>query len=162
MRHPDGELIGFLRGELAPAARASVEQHLEACPECRASLADFRDVLEGIAETLPEPPPVNWPRYRAELRAKLAARSERPTWWTWLRWPLPLALSASLAGVLVLLAVQGVVRQPDRQDIATAEEVLIGRRLELLRDYRVVERLDLLEDLDILRNLDALTSTREG
>src|SRR6266700_4088768 len=33
--HPEIELIGHLRDELAPAERARIETHLAACAECR-------------------------------------------------------------------------------------------------------------------------------
>ncbi len=54
------------------------------------------------------------------------------------------------------------IRTYEHRTAAVVDEATIGRRLELLRDYRVVERLDLLEDWDILRSLDAPNGQREG
>ena len=42
------------------------------------------------------------------------------------------------------------------------EEAVLGTRLDMLRQYPVVERLDLLEDLDVIRQLDGLEGRREG
>src|SRR5213083_391714 len=104
-------------------------------------LEQFRDLLDDLAHAVERPPDIHWSRYRAELRAKLEARLERRrTWW---RRPVPLALSASLAGALVVGAL--VVVQSGRQsgtgaDLAAVEEAAIGDRLELLEQYRVVER----------------------
>jgi hypothetical protein len=44
----------------------------------------------------------------------------------------------------------------------TPEETTIGRRLDLLQQYSVVERLDLLEEFDVIRNLDQVAETQEG
>ena len=126
-------------------------------------LEQFRDLLDDLAHAVERPPDIHWSRYRAELRAKLEARLERRrTWW---RRPVPLALSASLAGALAVGAL--VVVQSGRQsgtgaDLAAVEEAAIGDRLELLEQYRVVEQLDLLEEFDVIRDLDRLTVERTG
>src|SRR5437667_9505525 len=62
----------------------------------------FRDVLDELARAVPTPPDVHWGRYRAELREKLEARRvrRRARWWR----PVPLALSAGLAGLLLFFA----------------------------------------------------------
>jgi anti-sigma factor RsiW len=155
MRHPETELIALLRGELVGPARDRVERHLGSCPACREARDDFRRTLAMLERSGPEPPPLRGARYRAELREKLEARRQRsaaPAWW---RWPFPLALSAGLAGMLVFLAVHRGVPPAERAEVLPSEEAAIARRLDLLRNYQLVERLDLLEDFDILRNLDS-------
>jgi hypothetical protein len=112
-------------------------------------------------------PPPQWARYRAELRARLAAgegRRRRAWWWH----PLPLALSAGLAAAAIALALLAPSTWRDER-LARApeafngfEDVVLGTRLDLLRQYPVVERLDLLEDLDVIRQLDGLAERREG
>jgi hypothetical protein len=77
-------------------------------------------------------------------------------WWAR---PLPMAaVAVGVAGAALLL----VAREPDRRgiELAAVEETMLGARLPLLRQYRVVERLDLLEDLDTLRQLDRLGGAR--
>jgi hypothetical protein len=71
-------------------------------------------------------------------------------------------LATSLAAVLVFLALEGGIRTYEHRNASGFDEVTIGRRLELLRDYRVVERLDLLEDWEILRSLEVPNGQREG
>jgi anti-sigma factor RsiW len=154
--HPETELIAYLRDELTAEARARVDAHLAACAECRAELDGFSGALHALRAGSPAPPDVAWPRYRAELRARLNARRRRGSWWGR---PLPLALATALTAILVVLALEG----PDRRDETLAfEDPALGHRLELLREYPVVERLDLLEDLDVIRQLDGLAGTREG
>ena len=158
-RHPEGELVAYLRGELEASARQRVDGHVRGCVECRDRLAAFDGVVRELARSLPEPPPVHWGRYRAELRARLEA--PRPALATWRSRPVPLALSAVLAGMLVVIAVSGLPRGRG-VDIPAPEERVIASELELLRTYPVVEQLDLLENLDMIRQLDRLAPTRES
>jgi hypothetical protein len=120
---------------------------------------DDRDILDTLARTAPAPPDVHWGRYHAELRAKLETRRQRRAWW---RRPVPLALSASLAGTLLFFAVWGGRENGTGMDLVTLDEALLGGRLGLLQQYAVVERLDLLEELDVIRNLDRLAAGRQG
>jgi len=160
MWHPETELSAFVRGELGGPEYDRVAHHLAACAGCQSLRDDLQNILNDLGRTVPAPPAVAWARYRAELQNKREARARqgRPTWW---RWPAPLALATGLAAVLIFLALEGG-RTSQPRDIAAFDEAAIGRRLELLRDYRVVERLDLLEDWDILRSLDTPTGQREG
>ena len=161
MRHTETELSAFVQGELNGPEYDRVAQHLAACADCRAVRDDFQRILETLGRTVPAPPAVAWARYRAELQAKRRARDTRSghAWW---RWPVPLALATGLAAVLVFLALEGGIRTFEHRTASGFDEATIGRRLELLRDYRVVERLDLLEDWDILRSLEVPNGQREG
>jgi anti-sigma factor RsiW len=154
--HPDVELIGFLEDDLAAPDRERVAEHLENCGLCRETAADFRELLTALGRSMPEPPDVDWGRYRTELRAKLVERERRwsilVTARSWLR-PLPLTLTAAAAGILVVLHV-GDWNRPQPPDLVALEQTVIGDRLELLRHYDLVERLELLEDLDVIRELD--------
>jgi anti-sigma factor RsiW len=164
-RHPETELIAYLKEELPATSREGVARHLEACAECRATLADFRTLLAGVAAT--PAPDVAWPRYRAELRQRLESERERRgrAWW---QRPFPLAVSTGLAAAALALVVLVPSawrdeRRPQTVDgLSHFEEAVLGTRLEMLRQYPVVERLDLLEDLDVIRQLDGLEARREG
>ena len=101
-RHPDTDLVPYLRGELPPAERERVARHLEECPDCKQDTELLRDLLGNLSHAIGQPPAVSWARYRAELREKLEARRAQVQWW---RHPMPLAVSASLAGALLLVAV---------------------------------------------------------
>src|SRR5262245_55202608 len=164
-RHPETELIAYLKDELPRPSREAVARHLEGCAECRGTLADFEKLLAGVAATAA--PPVAWARYRAELRQRLEASAapRRVAWW---RRPLPVAVSAGLAAaVLAVVVIAPSMWRDDRRarqvdGLNGFEEVVLGTRLDLLRQYPVVERLDLLEDLDVIRQLDGLAESREG
>jgi anti-sigma factor RsiW len=163
-RHPETELIAYLKDELSSASREAVSHHLDGCAGCRDTLAAFRTLLDGVAAA--PVPPVQWARYRAELRVRLDARAGRR--WAWWRRPWPVAVSAGLAAAMIALAIvlpsawrdDRRARTPDA--LNGFEEVVLGTRLDLLREYQTVERLELLEDFDVIRQLDGLTERRES
>ena len=160
-KHPETDLVPYLRGELPPAERERVARHLDECPDCRQDTDQLRELLGELSRSIAEPPAVNWARYRAELREKLEARRGRRAWW----WqPVPLAMATSLAGALLFIAVWGVGRQvPTAGNPVSFEEAAIASHLGLLEQYQVVERLDLLEeDLDFMSDLDGLAAGRQG
>jgi anti-sigma factor RsiW len=146
--HPDVELTAFVTGALPLAERARVAAHLDDCASCRRTVEESRAVLTALASEVPAPAPPDWRRYRAELRARLQPTAPR-RWWAR---PLPAVVAAGVATAVLLVAVYGLDHRPG--ELATVEETMLGARLPLLRQYRVVERLDLLEDLDTIRYLD--------
>jgi anti-sigma factor RsiW len=159
-RHPDAELSAYAAGSLADDERARVERHLADCGACRATVADFRLLLDRLATTAPAPPEIAWPRYRAELRARREARPSASWPTRWLR-PVPLAAATAVAAAcaIVLYLANGT---PPPADLASMEYEGLAARMELIDNYRAVEQLDLLEDLDVIRNLDRLVPTRDG
>jgi anti-sigma factor RsiW len=158
--HPEAELVGHVTGELAADARAAVEAHLAGCDHCRREREALAATLTELRRSVPAPPPVGWTDFRAVMHARLPhGRSRgrrRPA-------PVPLVLSGALAAGLLLMAT-GLHEPGSRPpaELATAEEMAIGGRLELLRQYPVVERLDLYENLEVIRHLDELAPTRGG
>lgn len=120
---------------------------------------DERDLLSRAVAAGPRPPEPRWGEYRAELRARLAARrslgGRLGRWWAR---PAPIAVSLALATALLLFVWQSVERRPD---LAAVDETVLGARIGLIEHYQVVERLDLLEDLDVIRQLDRVP-LREG
>ncbi|MFI5078252.1 MAG: anti-sigma factor family protein, partial [Vicinamibacteria bacterium] len=77
--HEDDNVIAYLTGELAPAERARLDAHLPTCAACRRVVDESRAVLAALASGRPAPPPVDWARYQAELRTKVARG--RRGWW---------------------------------------------------------------------------------
>ena len=80
-------------GELASASRAELEQHLAACPPCRALLDDLREIARVGGELpLHTPRPQVWARIASRIAEEQAAR---PTpFWTGAR--VMLAMAATL------------------------------------------------------------------
>jgi anti-sigma factor RsiW len=155
MKHPETEIVPYLRDELPPRDRERVARHLEACPDCRETADAVHEILDHLARAVPAPPEIAWGRFGAELRARLVEAERAPGAWArtiqWWWRPIPVAGTAALAGVLLLLAVLSPFRQDSLNGSLTAfEEEFVG------------DRLDLLEDLEVIRDLDALGGAGEG
>ena len=53
MAHEDTRIVPYLRGELSPLEKPSVEAHLASCTECRATAEDFRATPPEAGPALP-------------------------------------------------------------------------------------------------------------
>lgn len=160
--HLETELIPYLRGELAAGERERIAQHLEGCGECRASTESFGAILAELRRSAPEPPEVDWRRYRGELRTKLEERTTQRSYWALPRL-VPLAATAALAALVVVASWQGAPRhEVPGEDLPLFEETAIGSQLELLQNYALLENLDMLEDLEIVEDVDGSGGVAEG
>jgi anti-sigma factor RsiW len=157
--HPDSDLIAYLKGELPPTDRERVAGHLAMCSECRSVHDDYREILAQLPAALGEPPAVHWGRFQAEVRARLeatgVARRPRRRWSAWAA--VSLAAAAGLAALVIFMG-----GPPGPAELTSSEQVVLGRRLDLIQDIPVVERLDLLEDLDLIGQLDRLEAGSES
>jgi hypothetical protein len=130
-------------------------------PEDESPEDKFKDVIAELGRTAPEPPPLHWGAYRAELREKLERGGSRG----WSRWSQPLrpfqmTVAASFVAVLVYMGLPGQGRIPN--DPATMENAIMASRLDVIAHLDVVQKLDLLEDFDVIERLDSLPPRGEG
>jgi len=157
--HPETDLVPFLRGELNAGERNRVRDHLDGCAQCRESMDALSTTLQRVSARLEELPTPEWSAYRRELRLKLAHRTEaRLRWWR----PGVVWASLATAGVGIAALIIALSMRPSSPTITPevdqlameqpAEAIDVG----LLRDYPVVERLDLLENYDVIEHLDQL------
>jgi anti-sigma factor RsiW len=156
-KHPVTGLVPYLRGELAPAERLRIGNHLAGCGECRQlsdSLARTSANLVRLIEQMPAPDPLV---YRAQLARKLAARrSPQAGWWRpRFAWVALAAAGASAIGLLTTLAIGSRPMVPPVDQLATETE-MAQAGIGLLRDYPVVSHLDLLENYDVIEHLNEL------
>ena len=122
---------------------------------------DFKDLIAEMRRTAPEPPPVHWGAYRAELRQKLEGRGSRG-WTGWSRplRPFQVAVAAGFVAMLIYIGLPGhgqITRDP-----ASLENAILASRLDMIASLDVVQQLDLLEDFDVIERLDSLPARREG
>jgi hypothetical protein len=122
---------------------------------------EFKDVIEQLRRSAPEPPPLHWGAYRAELREKLEQRRGR-AWagWTWRLRPVQVAIAAGFIALLVYIGLPGYGSMPS--DPALMENAVLASRLDMIDQLEVVQKLDLLEDFDVIRRLDTLPRNGEG
>jgi anti-sigma factor RsiW len=158
--HPETALLPYLQGELSEDEKRRLELHLEGCTHCRESIDSSTAIMRAIVrsvENLPEP---DWHVYRAQLHRKLAARRQpKQRWWrNEIAWPLITAGVATAALVLGLFFSQMSQRPtPPPVDQLAMEGAINGPDVGLLRNYQVVDHLDLLENYDVIEGLDKLT-----
>lgn len=122
---------------------------------------EFKDIIDELRRSAPEPPPVHWGAYRAELREKLEQRRGR-AWggWTWRLRPVQVAIAAGFVAVLVYIGLPGYSPLPS--DPLLMENAVLASRLDIIDHLEVVQKLDLLEDFDVIRRLDTLPPRGEG
>src|SRR5271155_4236560 len=102
--HPDTALVPFIRGELAAIERERVAGHLEGCLQCRQEAESLQSLLTELSVRIDELPTPNWTAYRAQLRRKLAARTQpRARWWSGSFGWASLAAAAATAAIAVWL-----------------------------------------------------------
>ena len=154
--HPQPALVSYARGQLGADESEAVRLHLEGCAACRAEAASLLATWEEVSVRIEELPQPEWIAYRSELRRKLDARhfSRRR------RWVFGLA-SLTAAGAAAVAALLLAVRSPTHalppvEELAL-EQQLGSNDLGLVRDYPVVERLDLLENYDVVEHLNELS-----
>ena len=108
------EIVDLLDGRLEPQRAA----HLDDCAMCRAQTDQLRATLAGAALDVPEPSPLFWDRFSAQVRDRIETESfERTGFLGWLSaWP---RTALATCAALVLLTVAGVtVLRPGRAPIA--------------------------------------------
>lgn len=54
--HPSDALSGYVDGTLSPAERATIEDHLVTCADCRRTVNDVR-VVQTLLRSVPQPTP---------------------------------------------------------------------------------------------------------
>jgi anti-sigma factor RsiW len=157
-RHPELDLLLYLRGELGTKQGERMRVHLEGCTRCREALASAEAVTQELARRLDQIQEPDWADYQNQLRRKLnARRGERvPRWRPGLAWA-SLATAAVATTAIVLAFALAPGSRPPAVDQLEVEGALADADIGLLRDYPVVEHLDLLENYDLIENLDQLT-----
>jgi len=92
-------LAAYCGGDLEPAERQLVEQHLAACPACRAELVDLQTALRLIRST-PEVDPPPWLTVRVMARIREQQAGKR----SWLqRMFFPLHIKLPLEAIALLM-----------------------------------------------------------
>jgi anti-sigma factor RsiW len=172
-RHPEAALVPYVRGELGSEEDARVARHLEGCASCSEAADSAAAAMRELARRIEEVPTPDPAIYRAQLYRRLNARAEpgargnaETRWWQ----PRIVGLSLGAFGVaaaalmLIFVMHQGarVVAPPPMDQLATQEgtmqeAAMTGADVGLLRDYPMVERLDLLENYDVIAHLDEVS-----
>ncbi len=157
--HPETALVPYIRGELSGAERELVAAHLAGCEQCRESAQSFGALLSELSSRIDELPVPHWGAYRSELRRKLEAHKQRRLKWWRPVYGWGAGLTAAAAAALALwLAVPGLnnpSNEPPGDQLALEQQMGVTD-VGFLRNYDVVQQLDLLENYDLIEHLDEL------
>jgi len=93
-------LPAYCGGDLEPAERQLVEQHLSGCPACRAELTDLQTALRLIRST-PEVDPPPWLTARVMSRIR-TQQTEKRSWLQRLFFPLQVKLPLEAIALLMI------------------------------------------------------------
>lgn len=156
--HPQTALLPYLRDELDADERTRVADHLQGCAECRESAESLAALSAELARQMERMPVPEWTAYRAQLHRKLAAReqtAERRWWHPGLAWGALATAGVAVAALILVLTIRSGPGTPSVEQLAMENE-MAGADIGLLRNYPVVEHLELLEDYDVIEHLDEL------
>ncbi len=104
--HPETALSAYLDGELPPADRAAVVEHLEVCAACRDRLAELAEVDALARELTVEAPSGYFEELPARLRERMRRPAPRrvPVWTVW-------AAAAAVVAVVAPLSLRESPRE---------------------------------------------------
>jgi anti-sigma factor RsiW len=113
-RHADTDLIPYLSGALGSADGERLSTHLARCARCAETAEAFGRLLQDLRRSAVRPPEVEPARYGSELRARIERRRRRPALGLIAGLAAaPLALSAGVVSLLLLLTAQPAPQRPD-------------------------------------------------
>ncbi|MBC8277835.1 MAG: zf-HC2 domain-containing protein [FCB group bacterium] len=104
------QLIDYNSGELTYLEKRIVEDHFEACPDCRTRFTELCGDLESITEIFPaEPDNVFWAAYPVRLRERMEKKVTSPAAGYFQQWATALTGVAFSAVMVFMLMVGGSV-----------------------------------------------------
>ncbi len=138
------ELMAYIGGRASAGTTRRVEDHLAACPECRARAEEFRKVWTVLDEVPAVEPSFG---FDARLRQRIAAEPRRAWFFGFVRQPR-LALSVALLAALLVCVVKLPLGNPAIQPMdATVQQ----------EDFNAIKNLGVLENYDVVTKLGALS-----
>ena len=145
------DLVLHYYGEIAPADRQRVEDHLSSCVPCREFLSDLQKMLPGMAKNEALPPSF-WNSYFNETIGKLAEQEERKHWWRrWFQplngWMVPAFGTAAVAAIALTFVINTNGIFGNKSTTTLPQEVLAdSNKLEFFRSLDMLESLQQLEE----------------
>jgi hypothetical protein len=157
-KHPEINLLPFLRRELSGREQARTASHLEGCTICRMQAETLARTMQIVAQQIKELPAPDWAAYRSELRRRCTAREARlsHSWQPIFVGGGLIAAGIAAVALVTLTAMnhrnQGAPTEPEMLALADAPDV------GLLRNYPMVERMEMLQsdNYEIIEQLDQL------
>ena len=136
-------------GELSQAQQEMLHRHMETCPQCRERFQALQKTDAMIREMETPAPTADFDR---TFWRKVADLEDRRTKHPWLRFFLtgwrPVLATGVAAGLAAVIFIS-----TGRDQGLTPEEMFIAQNVELLRNFDVIDQLDLLEQWDAVQTM---------
>jgi anti-sigma factor RsiW len=143
-RYREEDLLLYYYGELDPAARSGLEEHLETCSSCRDWLRQLSCLLDSIPRPEIEITPAEITRFAARVAERAGAgRVWRPSLPVWGG-----ALAAAAVLIVTLVADRPHPLTPASSGSTQVAKLEMLQRLDLLQDFELLQELELLEALE--------------
>ena len=132
-------LPDYIGDELSATQREHVEEHLKACPDCRAELAALQGVWEGLAkQPLPQKGEEFWEGFTTgvmrEVRRKRPIPEQKRSPFLFPGWKVLLPAAATVAVIIVgVITFKGVLGPEQGEWVAQDEEIIV----EIARSFSV-------------------------
>ena len=134
------QLILYHYNELEPVDYQLCAEHIEQCPQCRATLEHIKAGLNALPVTELKLDPAQKKLFSEQVLAGIQARKR----WRNKLWGSSLVAAGALAVTIFLLP---IVRQPAVSPNPALADLEIIEQLEFLQNFEVIQDLDVLEVL---------------
>jgi hypothetical protein len=147
------DLVLYHYGDCVAADKPRVEAHLEGCDGCRQFLQELKAFLPATL-AVDEPPASFWQDYSREMRIKLAAADEKPSWIRSLAalfrpWPVPALAAAAIIAISLTMTMKKAPEAPSDPYTYMASNA----------DF--FKSMDLLDSMDLLESVETQTQDTE-
>jgi len=143
-------------GELEPKAHTEWKQHIKSCTSCVQDKTDLQHMIADIKAAAPctELLPQEVKDLSFAIKQKLHKEQSRPKWHQWIQNIFQNPMPALTAACLILLVFGwfGTKNMENHWPMHTASSLNSEEQL-LIKDFEVINNLDLLEEMDGLEKL---------
>jgi hypothetical protein len=163
--HYQALLWAAVHGELPPAERPALDDHLAGCDACRREQERLTRLLQAAKAALapPQRSPAEQAALTRAIRSALTADRRRPEGWRRF-WPTPgvwrlpaLAAAGAAVAVLIWLALPGVQPQPPMHTAANP----VHEEPVPYEDIEILNNLEMLEELEDIQRLVRVVDSRD-
>lgn len=153
-----------IHGELESEFHSDLEKHMETCTECSHEHEDLKLFVKKVKSAVPSPV-LSTEEKRTMSRAimqELRKEQEMPAWRKWIQYPSGIRIPALVTACLVLIIFGWFGTQEHKADgpVKTASNLNLEDQL-IIKDFNVINNLELLEEMDALEKLVNVVDQRE-
>jgi len=157
------EISNYLEGDVEPALRSAMDEHIHTCKRCTSVLEGTRNVIRLYGDERMMEVPAGYGR-RLEKRLAQNARASSSRWSSWSAWLVPVAAVALIAGGLRLANSLTVAPPLKSEHAQQAHDIPLDMLVVVSADAKLFHApgCDVIHNKDRERTLTAKEAMREG